>query len=106
MTGNEQIGISILSTDLTDVTDVTFRLYSTKYYLPDSDIYEDVIFNEKAQTASLKEDTAFDQTFKTIVIAHGNGGGYKIDQDFWKHYSQVVNSSKIHIRQQSKIKFL
>ena len=103
MIWNESLEISILPTDFTDVTDVTFRLYSTKYYRPDSDIYEDVIFNEKTQTASLKEDTVFDQTFKTIVIAHGNGGGYKIDQDFWKHYSQVVNSSKINFQQHIKI---
>ena len=69
---------------------VNFRLYTTKSYQPDSDIYEEVLFDEENQTASLVEDTNFDGSLETVVIAHGNGGAYKMDRDFWEHYSQVV----------------
>ena len=68
---------------------MTFRLYSTKFFLQNSDLYEDIEFDEESQTASLKEDTMYDKSLKSIIIAHGNGGGYKMDQDFWQHYSKV-----------------
>ena len=52
---------------------MTFRLYSTKFFLQNSDLYEDIEFDEESQTASLKEDTMYDKSLKSIIIAHGNG---------------------------------
>jgi len=31
---------------------------------------------------------------KTVVIAHGNGGAYKMDKDFWDHYSRVAKEKE------------
>jgi len=79
-----------------NVSEVTFRLYSTKFFLQNSDLYEDIEFDEESQTASLKEDTMYDKSLKSVIIAHGNGGGYKMDHDFWQHYSEVANETNAH----------
>ena len=81
---------------------VTFRLFSTK--LPGSkplkdwpqakDSFEDIAYDEDTNTASLKEGTRFDPNLKTIVTAHGNGGGIEIDLQFWKYYSEVAEKTE------------
>ena len=78
---------------------VTFKLYSTKFPgkkgLKDwkwaGDAEEDILYNEKNNTASLISGTMFDPKLKTIVTAHGNGGGHKISRQMWKHYCEVAN---------------
>ena len=81
---------------------VTFRLFSTK--LPGSlplkdwpqalDSFEDIAYDEDTNTASLIEGTRFDPNLKTIVTAHGNGGGIAIDLQFWKYYSEVADKKE------------
>ena len=68
--------MAILS-DGNTVGDVYFRLFSTKFpgskslleWEDATDSEERILFDEDTQTASLVEDTVFDPTLKTIVVA-------------------------------------
>ena len=71
------------------VSKVTFKPYSTKFYQPDQNVYENIKFDETTKTASLKQGSMYDDSLKTLVVPHGNGGGYPLDKDLWAHYSQV-----------------
>ena len=77
--------------NFSDVSEVTFKLYSTKFYQPDQNIYENIKFDETTKTASLKQGSMYDDSLNTLVVAHGNGGGYPLDKDLWAHYSQVYS---------------
>ena len=82
-----------------DNENVQFRLYSTKE--PGSSgglkdwkkvvnwkVSEKIVYDEGSHTASLKEGTRFDPNLKTIVVAHGNGGG-KLDIQVWSIYGTL-----------------
>ena len=88
--------------DANTVGDVYFRLFSTKFpgskslleWEDATDSEERILFDEDTQTASLVEDTMFDPTLKTIVVAHGNTGKLQVDRLLWKSYSEAANNGK------------
>ena len=78
------------------MSDVSFRLYNTKFYQPKEDIWEEIEYNERKDKVSLVEGTMFDQSSKTLVVAHGNSpnspagqSGANFGKRFWIHYAQV-----------------
>ena len=94
--------MAILS-DANTVGDVYFRLFSTKFpgskslleWEDATDSEERILFDEDTQTASLVEDTMFDPTLKTIVVAHGNTGKLQVDRLLWKSYSEAANNGRL-----------
>ena len=60
-----------------------------------TDSEERILFDEDTQTASLVEDTMFDPTLKTIVVAHGNTGKLQVDRLLWKSYSEAANNGRL-----------
>ena len=58
-------------------------------------VSEKIVYDEGSHTASLKEGTRFDANLKTIVVAHGNGGG-NLDIQVWSIYGTL--SSIIFIK--------
>ena len=94
--------MAILS-DANTVGDVYFRLFSTKFpgskslleWEDATDSEERILFDEDTQTASLVEDTKFDPTLKTIVVAHGNTGKLQVDRLLWKSYSEAANNGRL-----------
>jgi len=78
-----------------DVTDVTFRLYSTKYVYGD-DTYKDILFDEETGEASLEDVWFYNSSIPTKIVAHGNGGGLKLDQFLWKNYTEVADEVSKH----------
>jgi len=100
-----------------DVRWVSFRLYSTKKApftgkqaeWKKTDLYEELVNDWVKMTAYIKNGTTdhlkhldqedysyavadkptmFDPTLPTIVVAHGNGGGFKLDQYMWAYFSK------------------
>ena len=78
------------------MSEVSFRLYNTKFYQPKKDIWEEIEYNERHDKVSLAEGTMFDQSSKTLVVAHGNSpnkpagqSGANFGKNFWIHYAQV-----------------
>ena len=81
--------------NFSDVSDVSFRLYNTKFYQPKKDIWEEIEYNERHDKVSLAEGTMFDQSSRTLVVAHGNSdspageSGGHFGKNFCIHYAQV-----------------
>jgi len=78
-----------------DVTDVTFRLYSTKYVSGD-DTHKKIMFDEETGEATLKDEGFFDSSIPTKVIVHGRGGGLLLDNILWKNYAEVADEVGKH----------
>ena len=54
------------------------------------------MFDEETGEASLEDEGYFDASIPTKIIAHGYGGGVKIDNIFWKNYAEVADEVGKH----------
>ena len=96
------------------VWDVSFRLYNTKFASGNwkqdekSDTHKVISFNECSNVTECGEDRRraslvteedkahFDPSLKTKIVAHGNGGGYKLDQHLWSKYAEAAKKTGVH----------
>jgi len=78
-----------------DVTDVTFRMYSTLHAESEWDS-RDILFDEETGEATLEDAWFFNSSIETKIIAHGNGGGYLLARSYYLNYTEVADKVGKH----------
>ena len=74
---------------------IKFRIFSTKE-ASNNCAYRNIKFDEDTGTASLRDESFFDNNLKTKIIAHGNGGCWKTVEFFCRKYAQVAEEKDRH----------
>ena len=78
------------------VSDVSFRLYSTRH----PDARRDILFDERPwkYEASLEylNEGFFNSSIPTKIVAHGNGGGIKLGKVLWDYYTEAAAKNGKH----------